>query len=225
MMSSKSKSVLSKLSHLIDIFPDKKALIITSKKDTRGKDIIDNSNDIEIYNFEDGLIPLEAEKIITSHSSLFKGIPNGIKRLVRTLNLKEIDVSDFDIICIEEAQFFSDLYKTVQYWVDALDKYVLVAALDSNWKREIFGQVHLLSSIATESHKVTANCRYCIRELGENVNLESLPSASFTSRTVDSEEEILIGGSKEYEATCRRHHPYSKIIKESLLNEFQNIVN
>uniref|UniRef100_A0A6C0BDY1 thymidine kinase n=1 Tax=viral metagenome TaxID=1070528 RepID=A0A6C0BDY1_9ZZZZ len=218
MFSSKTKTMLSKLSHLMDIFPNKKAILITSIKDTRGKLIDDINKDIEIYNFTDGVITEDASQIITSHSSLFNGIPRGTNALIRTLYLKDVNVSNFDIIAVDEGQFFTDLYDSVKKWVDGFDKYVLVASLDSNFKREPFGEIHKLIPICNEFHKMKGNCRYCIRELGDAVNMESLPLASFTARITDSEEEILTGGMNDYEATCRRHHPYSKEIKNNVKN-------
>jgi len=204
---------------MIDLFPEKRALVVASKKDTRGKETTGDINDPEIYDFTNGSCSPDLNNVITSHSSLFKGIPNGVRCLIRSLRLEQVNVADYDIIAIEEGQFFDDLAEIVQYWVDGLDKHVLLSALDTNWKREIFGQVHFCESIATEAYKLTANCKYCIRELGTNVNMESLPIASFTARKCDSLEEVLPGGSDEYEATCRKHHPYSRKISEKIIAE------
>lgn len=217
MFASKSKNLFSRLSHLIDVFPKKKSLVITSKHDTRGEDTHGDINLIEIYNFSNGDSSPKENSIITSHSSLFNGIPKNVNCLVRTLNLSQVDVSEYDIIAIEEGQFFSDLHDTVKYWVDGLGKWVLIASLDTNWKREPFGQIHLCSSFANEIHKCSANCLRCIQELGDLVNPESLPLATFTARKIDSTDEILVGNDDKYEATCRRHHPYSSRIKSNIL--------
>lgn len=212
MFASKSKNLFSRLSHLIDVFPTKRSLVITSKHDTRGEESHGDINDIEIYD------KLNDNSIITSHSSLFKGIPKKVNCLMRVLNLHDVDVTEYDIIAIEEGQFFNDLHDTVKYWVDGLGKWVLIASLDTNWKREPFGQIHLCSSFANEIHKCSANCLRCIKELGDLVNPESLPLATFTARKIDSCDEILVGDDDKYEATCRRHHPYSSKIKESVIS-------
>lgn len=221
MFASKSQALFNHLSHLIDVFPTKKSLIITSKHDTRGKDYDGDIYDIEIYDFSSGTLTPNECNIITSHSSLFKGIPNKTDCLIRTLKLSHIDVSNYDIIAIEEGQFFDDLYETVKYWVDGLYKFVLIASLDTNWKRETFGQIHLCSSFANEINKCTADCLKCIEELGDKVNLESLPKASFTARKIDCVDDILVGDFQKYEPTCRRHHPYSNKIKQNLCESYQ----
>jgi len=218
MTSGKTKKCLSRFSHLLDIFPNKKSLIITSKYDTRGLELSDDN--MEIYHLNEK--NENYNKLITSHSSLFNGIPSKTTSIVRTFKLNDVNISKYDIIFIDEGQFFEDLYENVNLWVNYDEKYVIVAALDTNFERERFGNVHKLLPISNKFTKNEANCMYCIEELGENVNIESLPSASFTARLNNITSEISPGGLGEYVATCRKHHPFSKEISEKIAEDYYN---
>lgn len=71
-------------------------------------------------------------------------------------------------------------------------KIVIVAALDGTFQRKPFGRVHELIPIAESVTKLTAVCLVCSGE------------ASFTQRTIDSQEIELIGGCDIYRPVCRR---------------------
>lgn len=98
-------------------------------------------------------------------------------------------------IAIDEAQFFPDL---VDFVVDAADlhhKTVLVAGLDSDFRRERFGQVHDLLQHADSITKLAAQCVEC-----------SAP-AIYTRRTASQhQQQQLIGGSDVYSPVCRQHY-------------------
>ncbi|MEW5301761.1 MAG: hypothetical protein WDW36_004599 [Sanguina aurantia] len=98
-------------------------------------------------------------------------------------------------IAIDEAQFFPDL---VDFVVDAADlhhKTVLVAGLDSDFRRQRFGQVHDLLQHADSITKLAAQCVEC-----------SAP-AIYTRRTASQhQQQQLVGGSDVYSPVCRQHY-------------------
>ena len=103
-----------------------------------------------------------------------------------------------DVIGIDEAQFFesSDLYDFVMEAVETYKKTVIVAGLDTNFRREPFGGVIRLVAIADKVQKLSALCSLC---------KDGTP-AMFTRRTGHSSNDIEIGGKDMYQAVCRRHY-------------------
>ena len=139
----------------------------------------------------------EEDSVISTHSDIIKNKP-AIK-CKYLMNL--IDTDDFvnaDVIGIDECQFFSDLLEFVIY-VDELDNKILImAGLDSNFKREPFGQV---IECITRCNSVTKLNAYCM-----NCNDGTL--APFTKRIINNNEEILVENKKikekeTYKALCR----------------------
>lgn len=107
----------------------------------------------------------------------------------KTLSLLT-DLSQYDVIAIDEGQFFADLVEFCEKWANK-GKIVLVAGLDGDFKREPFGQMCQLVSKAEEIQKLKAICQKCYKD------------ASFSQRIINSEEVEFIGGSESYIAVCR----------------------
>lgn len=97
----------------------------------------------------------------------------------------------FDVIGIDEAQFFPDLLHYADKWAQA-GKLVIVAALDGTYKREPFGSTLQLIPLANDVIKLRAVCSSC----GED--------APFTQRRGEETELEIIGGQDKYVATCRK---------------------
>src|SRR6056300_461513 len=98
-------------------------------------------------------------------------------------------LKDINVIGIDEAQFFEDVTEAVEKW-SSLGINVILSGLDGNYKREPFGDLLKLVPKSSKVDKLTAICTYCGQE------------APFTKRTVVSEDEVLIGGSDKYVASC-----------------------
>lgn len=97
----------------------------------------------------------------------------------------------FDVLAIDEGQFFSDLVDFCNTAADA-GKIVMVAALDGDYRRKPFGQICELVPYCESVEKLTAVCMMC----------HDRP-ACFTRRTVNVEQQELIGGADMYIAACR----------------------
>jgi len=111
-------------------------------------------------------------------------------------------VSDADIVAIEEGQFFDDgLPAVVERLADG-GKQVLVTGLDRDFRGIPFGPMPRLMALADQVTKLTAICMVC----GE--------PATRTQRLIDGTPApadsplIVIGGigDETYEARCRQHH-------------------
>jgi len=99
---------------------------------------------------------------------------------------------EFDVIGIDEGQFFSDVVS----WCETMankGKIVLVAALDGTFQRKPFSDILNLVPLAEEVTKLSAVCMSCFQD------------ASFSKRiTIEDGETVeVIGGTDKYMAVCR----------------------
>lgn len=102
-----------------------------------------------------------------------------------------------DVIVVEEAQFFNELYNHVIYWVDTLKKNVIVAGLDGDYNRQPFlnGELLKLIPVCDEIKKLTGYCQICHCE------------AIFTKRVnTDTTDQIVVGSKDIYIPVCRKHY-------------------
>jgi thymidine kinase len=88
-----------------------------------------------------------------------------IEKAVCVSVLSEIDrmVSSgtYNVIAIDEGQFFPDLFEYVTNWADRLSVHIVVAGLDGNAKREPFGDMLRLVPHAEEVERLSAFCAVC----------------------------------------------------------------
>ena len=129
-----------------------------------------------------------------------------IPATVSTTKLEEITNNilkeDYDVIGIDEGQFFPDVVTWAEKMAN-LGKVVVVAALDGTFQRKPFGDILSLIPLAEEVTKLKAVCMNCFDE------------AAFSKRiTSDDEGKVeVIGGADKYMAVCRTcfHHSGVKI--------------
>ena len=100
-------------------------------------------------------------------------------------------IDDYDVIGIDEGQFFPDIIEFAETMADA-GKTVIVAALDGTYQRKGFGSILELVPLAEQVIKLTAVCMSCYGE------------GSYTKRITEDTEVEVIGGPEKYMATCRR---------------------
>lgn len=122
---------------------------------------------------------------------------------ISIMNMSDIDIlvneQNYDVLIIDESQFFPDLYEYVTKWVDTLKIHIVVAGLDGDSERRPFGQILQLIPHAEEVERLTAFCSLC-----RNGTL-----AQFTKYLKDSSgkkaNEVNVGASESYIPVCRRH--------------------
>lgn len=117
---------------------------------------------------------------------------SGVECSVTTVSastLEELDVSEYDVIGIDEGQFYPDLVETTKKWVLS-KKRVIVSALDFTFEGKPFGDVHKL--VCERIDKLTAVCGVCRGD-----------SAIYSYRMVGDSQEELIGGHELYTPLCR----------------------
>ncbi len=109
--------------------------------------------------------------------------------------------TNFQVIGIDEAQFFDNNLPGVCNILANKGVRVIVAGLDLDFKGEPFGTMPAMMAMAEYVTKLHAECVRC----GE--------PAMYSYRQLPNEEKILIGGKEGYEPRCRTCYNASKKIK------------
>jgi thymidine kinase len=104
------------------------------------------------------------------------------------------NLDSFDVIAIDESQFFPDLKEFCLHAVEEQGKTVIAAGLSGDFQRDIFGDIVNLVPFADSVHFLRARCTFCEEP------------ASFTLRLVASDKQQLVGGKDAYQPVCRHHY-------------------
>lgn len=172
MMASKSTELITRLSRYLAV--GLKVLYVNNALDTRSIDNISTHNPT-----------LSVSSAITSMK-------------VPELPYAE-EVSSYDVIGIDEAQFFDDLVPRVKEWLVS-GKHVIVAGLDGTATQVPFGHTLELIPLCDNVIKLCALCKFCCSEGHGKV------PAPFTKKTVlNGTMTVDVGGSDKYVAVCRKH--------------------
>jgi thymidine kinase len=102
-------------------------------------------------------------------------------------------LSEIDVIGIDEAQFFDTRLIQLSVELVHLGKRVVMAGLDTTFNAEPFGPIPALMAIADEVTKLSAVCMVCGQP------------AIHTQRLGQSQELVVVGAAGVYEARCRAH--------------------
>mgnify|MGYP001254225680 FL=1 len=105
---------------------------------------------------------------------------------------KESFLSRYDVIFINEGQFFDDLYEFVDYAVNEKKKRVYVCGLDGDFKRKKFGALLDIIPLCDDLVKLKAICKGCTFKEG-----------IFTFRLSNEKEQTVIGADN-YVPLCRK---------------------
>ena len=109
---------------------------------------------------------------------------------------KESFLSRYDVIFINEGQFFDDLYEFVDYAVNEKKKRVYVCGLDGDSDRRPFGQMLDIIPLSDTVVKLHSFCKIC------NNGTPGIFSKRIDKRSKD---QILVGATQEYIPVCRKH--------------------
>jgi len=173
MKSGKSSELLRRLSVESEI--GYKVLYVNSLKDTR----------------------CENGSPFSSHNPLFSDVlkSDNISSM-SILHLRDVDshILSFDVIGIDEAQFFEDLDVVVE-WVEKYNKKVIVAGLSSTYERKKFGKILDLETYCDTFIKLCGICQMCAPQKRRN--------GIFTHKIVKNGLIEEVGGKDKYMTLCR----------------------
>lgn len=135
-----------------------------------------------------------AEKTCTHDGFMVNSIPVGNKLF--DFFKKESYVNRYDVILINEGQFFEDLYEFTDYLVNKKHKKVYICGLNGDFKQKKFGSILDVIPLCDDLVKLDALCGHCKKKYG-----------IFTYRLTNEEEQTVIG-SDNYLPVCRGCYHY-----------------
>jgi thymidine kinase len=112
---------------------------------------------------------------------------------IKTSDLKWIVPINHDVVAIDEAQMFPGLYDRVMFFVEKMNLTVIVAGLTGDYRRENFGELYRLYSVASDIYHCKALCGIC----------KNGTPGIFTFRTSEESEQLLVGSTDLYVSVCR----------------------
>ena len=137
----------------------------------------------------------------STHNPLYKERLSE-KSKVSFISISELsqlkNVSDWDVIGIDESQFFTDLYECVYRFVDVENKHVIVSGLNGSYQRKWFGHILELEPMSDSYTKLAAWCQECASHTPRR-----RIRAPFTHKIVEGDDIKEVGGSNKYIPVCR----------------------
>jgi len=112
-------------------------------------------------------------------------------------NLFDIkSITSFDLVVIDEAQFFPDLFDFVTFWKNKVD--FVVSGLDTDYTKSPFGDIPKIEKISQQVIHLRGKC--CGKE-GTCPHL-----STHTRRKIKESSLEMIGGNDFYEPVCEECH-------------------
>nr|QBK84557.1 MAG: thymidine kinase [Pithovirus LCDPAC01] len=155
-----------------------KTLYVNSSKDTRSSDEF-SSHDAQLK-MPSSIMSIKVDKV----ADLFV--------------LSELKA--YEVIGIDEAQFYPDLFRSVMTLIEKHGKRMIVAGLTLDIKRDKFG---FLSDLIPHADKCTKVYPYCSMCRDKNLFTEAIYTM-LRYKKIQGNEQILIGGKETYIPVCRK---------------------
>jgi thymidine kinase len=106
------------------------------------------------------------------------------------------NIESYNLIVIDEGQFFSDLFDQATKWAEGANTHVIVAGLSGDSERKPFGDILRLIPHAEEIEYLSALCSVC---------KDGTP-AYFSKAISCKTSQVDIGGADKYIPVCRKHY-------------------
>lgn len=153
-------------------FSKKRVLKINSCKDTR-------------KSIENGITSTHNPSITKVHEDMV---------CVKTDLLQNVNVEEFDVIGIDECQWYDDLSETIQGWLSKSKK-IYCVGLDSNFHGKKYGTISELLPFADEFKKKSSDCVICHqRAIFSKILTENHSGNSY-----------VVDNGENYAPVCREH--------------------
>ena len=141
------------------------------------------------------VIVINSSKDIRSENNVVKTHDGTTWNCVKMDKLFLEDPTNYDVIAIDEAQFFENLKEFVQKIIKIPNINVIVVGLDGDSNQNPFGEILCLIPMADDVQKLCALCMEC----------RDGTIGPFSKRLVQSNQQELIGDCHTYKAVCRKH--------------------
>lgn len=141
-----------------------------------------------------------SDQNFSTHSTFITTLPSGMNSIKLPRNNFSSLTSfaqEYDLIGIDEAQLFIELFETVMNLVEGCRKKIIVSGLNGDSSRNEFGEILQLIPLCDNIDKLHPYCVICRQN-------EELTQAIFSKRLVGgNDSQILVGGNDEYIPVCR----------------------
>ncbi len=138
-------------------------------------------------------------KLDTRYGEEIVGTHSGLSVDAVSLDVLPEEELNYDVIIVDEGQFFKGLVSFCLFHVERFGKVVIVGALDSDANREKFGEIQDLSRYADTVFKLKAFCAIC------RDRTPAIFSSKKKNETKTDSSQIEVGAAK-YVAVCRKHY-------------------
>ena len=128
---------------------------------------------------------------------------------------KKININNYDVLIIEEIQFFDDAVDFVKECVDNRGIIIIAAGLDGDFNREVFPVIAKLIPLTDKLIKLTAYCRICCdrtpaifsKLIKSDIDIGICnDNINDNKDKINKKSNIIIGSSDKYIAVCRKHY-------------------
>lgn len=155
-----------------------RGLYVNSSKDTRSEDPFSTHN-------------------TTLDITALKNLNADMIKVEKLSDISDATVSKYEVVVLDESQFYPDLPEVVTRWVETFGIDVYVLGLSGDYKRKNFGRIHELLPLADDVKMLRDTlCTECAR------NKIRTPSL-FTHRKEDSSGAQIEVGNSNYMPLCR----------------------
>ena len=135
-----------------------------------------------------------SESVFSSHNKTIGNLPFDS---LKVEDLRSVDISRYDVIGVDEAQFFQNLKGVVLDWVENRGKILVVAGLNGDFSRAPFGGIVDLLPYCDGVMMLSPFCASCISR-------GIMRSAHFTKRKKGVlGGVVVVGGKGSYDPVCR----------------------
>jgi len=172
-----------------ETFANQRALYINHSLDTRSADPFSTHNPLLKKSLRSGSVGSYPISEVDSHSIRFIS------------DLDDAIYNKYDVIGVDEAQFFDDIEHII-HLVDVLKKRVYIAALNGDYKRNVFGKVYKLFSHADDIRFLRDV--WCVECANEANPAKAMTKAIFSHRANDATGNQIEVGADNYEPLCRQ---------------------
>jgi thymidine kinase len=131
----------------------------------------------------------------STHNNMLSKISFDSYKIKEIYPLKEIGIN-YDVIGIDEIQFFDNILETIIELVEKHGKKIIVSGLNGDSKRNLFGEMHLLIPYCNHIDKIDSYCVKCYRQGIQRYGI-------FSQKEIKDNNIITIGGSNKYISVCR----------------------
>jgi thymidine kinase len=133
---------------------------------------------------------------VTTHNSGFVKLSKKIKSF-KVSSLNEINLENFDVIAVDEFQFFKNTVDPIRNLIINLNKRVLIGSLDLDYLLRPFGEINQLFGFCDDNiHRMPAICVKC--------HPNETKDAWYTLKLTTDTSQIDPGGSDKYIPVCMK---------------------